>query len=155
MNKINEYLDMKINREFYKGNFYEDLILDLAYTVKRPYASIRVLTNDLNRLIKNAYYNIENEKFIETKLKKHDNEIDIIYNVLLDSCEEKKIVLTGINIEKNDNWKHERGNRDDSWVIDLDKKGDIENIKDEDFYREFVKIGIHNDNKVKYSFLYN
>ena len=114
MNKINEYLDMKINREFYKGNFYEDLILDLAYTVKCPYASIRVLTNDLNRLIKNAYYNIENEKFIETKLKKHDNEIDIIYNVLLDSGEEKKIVLTGINIEKNDNWKHERGNRDDS-----------------------------------------
>lgn len=155
MNKINEYLDMKINREFYKGNFYEDLILDLAYTVKRPYASIRVLTNDLNRLIKNAYCNIENEKFIETKLKKHDNEIDIIYNVLLDSGEEKKIVLTGINIDKNDNWKHERGNRDDSWVIDLDKKGDIENIKDEDFYREFVKIGIHSDNKVKYSFLYN
>ena len=69
MNKINEYLDMKINREFYKGNFYEDLILDLAYTVKRPYGSIRVLTNDLNRLIKNTYYNIENEKFIETKLK--------------------------------------------------------------------------------------
>jgi hypothetical protein len=155
MNKINEYLDMKINREFYKGNFYEDLILDLAYTVKRPYASIRVLTNNLNRLIKNVYYNIENEKFIETKLKKHDNEIDIIYNVLLDSGEEKKIVLTGINIEKNDNWKHERGNRDDSWVIDLDKKRDIENIKDEDFYREFVKIGIYNDNKVKYSFLYN
>lgn len=155
MNKINEYLDMKINREFYKGNFYEDLILDLAYTVKRSYASIRVLTNDLNRLIKNAYYNIKNEKFIETKLKKHNNEIDIIYNVLLDSGEEKKIVLTGINIEKNDNWKHERGNRDDSWVIDLDKKGDIENIKDEDFYREFVKIGIYSDNKVKYSFLYN
>lgn len=155
MNKINEYLDMKINREFYKGNFYEDLILDLAYTVKRPYASIRVLTNDLNRLIKNAYCNIENEKFIETKLKKHDNEIDIIYNVLLDSGEEKKIVLTGINIDKNDNWKHERGNRDDSWVIDLDKKEDIKNIKDEDFYREFVKIGIYNDNKVKYSFLYN
>lgn len=69
MNKINEYLDMKINREFYKGNFYEDLILDLAYTVKRPYASIRVLTNDLNRLIKNAYYNIENEKSIKIKLK--------------------------------------------------------------------------------------
>lgn len=155
MDKFNKYLDMKINREFYKGNFYEDLILDLAYTVKRPYASIRVLTNDLNRLIKNAYYNIENEKFIETKLKKHDNEIDIIYNVLLDSGEEKKIVLTGINIEKNDNWKHERGNRDDSWVIDLDKKRDIENIKDEDFYREFVKIGIYSDNKVKYSFLYN
>lgn len=69
MNKINEYLDMKINREFYKGNFYEDLILDLVCTIKHPYASIRVLTNDLNRLIKNAYYNIENEKIIEIKLK--------------------------------------------------------------------------------------
>ena len=154
MNKINEYLDMKINREFYKGQFYEDLILDLAYTVKRPYASIRVLTNDLNRLIKNAYYNIENEKIIEIKLKKYEDKIYIIYNVLLDS-EEKKIILTGINIDKNDNWKHERGNRDDSLVIDLDKKEDIKNIKDEDFYREFVKIGIHSDNKVKYSFLYN
>ena len=69
MNKINEYLDMKINREFYKGNFYEDLILDLVCIIKHPYASIRVLTNDLNRLIKNAYYNIENEKIIEIKLK--------------------------------------------------------------------------------------
>lgn len=154
MNKINEYLDMKINREFYKGNFYEDLILDLAYTVKRPYASIRVLTNDLNRLIKNAYYNIENEKIIEIKLKKHDNRVHIVYNVLFNG-EEKKVVLTGINMEKDNNWKHERGNRDDSWVIDLDKKRDIENIKDEDFYREFVKIGMHSDNKVKYSFLYN
>ena len=154
MNKINEYLDMKINREFYKGNFYEDLILDLAYTVKRPYGSIRVLTNDLNRLIKNAYYNIENEKIIETKLKKYEDKIYIIYNVLLNS-EEKKIILTGINIDKNDNWKRERGNRDDSLVIDLDKKEDIKNIKDEDFYREFVKIGIYSDNKVKYSFLYN
>lgn len=154
MNKINEYLDMKINREFYKGNFYEDLILDLAYTVKRPYASIRVLTNDLNRLIKNAYYNIENEKIIEIKLKKHDNRVHIVYNVLFNG-EEKKVVLTGINMEKDNNWKHERGNRDDSWVIDLDKKEDIKNIKDEDFYREFVKIGIYNDNKVKYSFLYN
>lgn len=155
MNKINEYLDMKINREFYKGNFYEDLILDLAYTVKRPYASIRVLTNDLNRLIKNAYYNIENEKIIEIKLKKHDNRVHIVYNVLLDSGEGKKIVLTGINMEKDDRWKHERGNIDDSWVIDLDKEEDIRNIKDEDFYREFVKIGIYSDNKVKYSFLYN
>ena len=155
MNKINEYLDMKINREFYKGNFYEDLILDLVYTVKRPYASIRVLTNDLNRLIKNAYYNIENEKIMKIKFKKYGERIYITYNVLLDSGEEKKIVLTGINIEKNDNWKHERGNRDDSWVIDLDKKEDIKNIKDEDFYREFVKIGMHSDNKVKYSFLYN
>lgn len=154
MDKFDKYLDMKINREFYKGNFYEDLILDLAYTVKRPYASIRVLTNDLNRLIKNAYYNIENEKFIETKLKKHDNRVHIVYNVLLNS-EEKKVVLTGINMEKDDNWKHERGNRDDSWVIDLDKEEDIRNIKDEDFYREFIKIGIYNDNKVKYSFLYN
>ena len=154
MNKINEYLDMKINREFYKGEFYEDLILDLAYTVKHPYASIRVLTNNLNRLIKNAYYNIENEKIIEIKLKKYEDKIYIIYNVLL-SSEEKKIILTGINIDKNDNWKRERGNRDDSWVIDLDKKEDIKNIKDEDFYREFVKIGIHSDNKVKYSFLYN
>jgi hypothetical protein len=154
MNKINEYLDMKINREFYKGNFYEDLILDLAYTVKRPYASIRVLTNDLNRLIKNAYYNIENEKIIEIKLKKHDNRVHIVYNVLFNG-EEKKVVLTGINMEKDNNWKHERGNRDDSWVIDLDKKEDIRNMKDEDFYREFVKIGIYNDNKVKYSFLYN
>ena len=154
MNKINEYLDMKINREFYKGNFYEDLILDLAYTVKRPYASIRVLTNDLNRLIKNTYYNVENEKIIETKLKKYDNRVHIVYNVLLNS-EEKKVVLTGINMEKDDNWKHERGNRDDSWVIDLDKEEDIRNIKDEDFYREFIKIGIYNDNKVKYSFLYN
>ena len=154
MNKINKYLDMKINREFYKGNFYEDLILDLAYTVKRPYASIRVLTNDLNRLIKNAYYNIENEKIIEIKLKKHDNRVHIVYNVLFNG-EEKKVVLTGINMEKDNNWKHERGNRDDSWVIDLDKKEDIKNIKDEDFYREFVKIGIYNDNKVKYSFLYN
>lgn len=154
MNKINEYLDMKINREFYKGEFYEDLILDLAYTVKHPYASIRVLTNNLNRLIKNAYYNIENEKIIETKLKKYEDKIYIIYNVLLNS-EEKKIILTGINIDKNDNWKRERGNRDDSWVIDLDKKEDIKNIKDEDFYREFVKIGIYSDNKVKYSFLYN
>ena len=69
MNKINKYLDMKINRKFYKGNFYEDLILDLVCTIKHPYASIRVLTNDLNRLIKNAYYNIENEKIIEIKLK--------------------------------------------------------------------------------------
>lgn len=154
MNKINEYLDMKINREFYKGNFYEDLILDLAYTVNRPYASIRVLTNNLNRLIKNAYYNIENEKFIETKLKKHDNRVHIVYNILLNS-EEKKVVLTGINMEKDDNWKHERGNRDDSWVIDLDRKEDIKSIKEEDFYREFVKIGIYSDNKVKYSFLYN
>ena len=154
MNKINEYLDMKINREFYKGNFYEDLILDLAYTVKHPYASIRVLTNNLNRLIKNAYYNIENEKIIEIKLKKYEDKIYIIYNVLFNS-EEKKIILTGINIDKNDNWKRERGNRDDSLVIDLDKKEDIRNIKDEDFYREFVKIGIHSDNKVKYSFLYN
>ena len=154
MNKINEYLDMKINREFYKGNFYEDLILDLAYTVKRPYASIRVLTDDLNRLIKNAYYNIENEKIIEIKLKKYEDKIYIIYNVLFNS-EEKKIILTGINIDKNDNWKRERGNRDDSLVIDLDKKEDIRNIKDEDFYREFVKIGMHSDNKVKYSFLYN
>nr|DAE62895.1 MAG TPA: hypothetical protein [Caudoviricetes sp.] len=154
MNKFNKYLDMKINREFYKGNFYEDLILDLAYTVKHPYASIRVLTNDLNRLIKNAYYNIENEKIIETKLKKYEDKIYIIYNVLLNS-EEKKIILTGINIDKNDNWKRERGNRDDSWVIDLDKKEDIRNIKDEDFYREFVKIGIYSNNKVKYSFLYN
>ena len=154
MNKINEYLDMKINREFYKGNFYEDLILDLAYTVKRPYARIRVLTNDLNRLIKNAYYNIENEKIIEIKLKKHDNRVHIVYNVLFNG-EEKKVVLTGINMEKDNNWKHERGNRDDSWVIDLDKKEDIRNMKDEDFYREFVKIGIYNDNKVKYSFLYN
>jgi hypothetical protein len=154
MNKINEYLDMKINREFYKGNFYEDLILDLAYTVKRPYASIRVLTNDLNRLIKNAYHNIKNEKIIKIKFKKYGDRIYITYNVLLNN-EEKKIVLTGINIEKDNNWKHERGNRDDSWVIDLDKKGDIENIKDEDFYREFVKIGLHSDNKAKYSFLYN
>jgi hypothetical protein len=154
MNKINKYLDMKINREFYKGNFYEDLILDLAYTVKHPYASIRVLTNDLNRLIKNAYYNIENEKIIEIKLKKHDNRVHIVYNVLFNG-EEKKVVLTGINMEKDNNWKHERGNRDDSWAIDLDKKEDIKNIKDEDFYREFVKIGIYNDNKVKYSFLYN
>ena len=154
MNKINEYLDMKINREFYKGQFYEDLILDLAYTVKHPYASIRVLTNNLNRLIKNAYYNIENEKIIETKLKKYEDKIYIIYNVLLNS-EEKKIILTGINIDKNDNWKRERGNRDDSLVIDLDKKEDIKNIKDEDFYREFVKIGIYSNNKVKYSFLYN
>lgn len=154
MNKFNKYLDMKINREFYKGNFYEDLILDLAYTVKHPYASIRVLTNDLNRLIKNAYYNIENEKIIETKLKKYEDKIYIIYNVLLNS-EEKKIILTGINIDKNDNWKRERGNRDDSLVIDLDKKEDIKNIKDEDFYREFVKIGIYSNNKVKYSFLYN
>ena len=154
MNKINEYLDMKINREFYKGQFYEDLILDLAYTVKRPYASIRVLTNNLDRLIKNAYYNIENEKIIEIKLKKYGERIYITYNVLLNN-EEKKIILTGINIDKNDNWKRERGNRDDSWVIDLDKKEDIKNIKDEDFYREFVKIGIHSDNKVKYSFLYN
>ncbi len=155
MDKFDKYLDMKINRELYKGNFYEDLILDLVCTIKHPYASIRVLTNDLNRLIKNAYYNIENEKFIETKLKKHDNRIHIIYSVLFDSGKEKKIVLTGINIEKNDNWKHERGNRDDSWVIDLDKEEDIRNIKDEDFYKEFVKIGIYNDNKVKYSFLYN
>lgn len=154
MSEINEYLDMKINREFYKGNFYEDLILDSAYTVKRPYVSIRVLTNDLNRLIKNAYYNIENEKIIEIKLKKHDNRVHIVYNVLFNG-EEKKVVLTGINMEKDNNWKHERGNRDDSWVIDLDKKEDIKNIKDEDFYREFVKIGIYNDNKVKYSFLYN
>ena len=99
MNKFNKYLDMKINRELYKGNFYEDLILDLVCTIKHPYASIRVLTNDLNRLIKNAYYNIENEKIIEIKLKKHDNRIHIIYNVLLNS-EEKKVVLTGINIEK-------------------------------------------------------
>ena len=154
MNKINKYLDMKINREFYKGNFYEDLILDLAYTVKHPYASIRVLTNDLNRLIKNAYYNIENEKFIEIKLKKRDNRVHIVYNVLLNN-EEKKVVLTGINMEKDDNWKHERGNRDDSWVIDLEKEEDIRNIKDEYFYREYIKIGIHSDNKVKYSFLYN
>ena len=154
MNKINEYLDMKINREFYKGQFYEDLILDLAYTVKRPYASIRVLTNDLNRLIKNAYYNIENEKIMKIKVKKYGERIYITYNVLLNS-EEKKIVLTGINIDKDNNWKRERGNRDDSLVIDLDKKEDIKNIKDEDFYREFVKIGIHSDNKVKYSFLYN
>nr|DAI99547.1 MAG TPA: hypothetical protein [Caudoviricetes sp.] len=154
MNKINKYLDMKINREFYKGNFYEDLILDLAYTVKRPYASIRVLTNDLNRLIKNAYHNIKNEKIIKIKFKKYGDRIYITYNVLLNN-EEKKIVLTGINIEKDNSWKCERGNRDDSWVIDLDKKGDIENIKDEDFYREFVKIGMHSDNKVKYSFLYN
>lgn len=154
MNKINEYLDMKINREFYKGNFYEDLILDLAYTVKRPYASIRVLTNDLNRLIKNAYHNIENEKNIKIKFKKYGERIYITYNVLLNN-EEKKIILTGINIEKDNNWKRERGNRDDSWVIDLDKKEDIKNIKDEDFYREFVKIGMHSDNKVKYSFLYN
>ena len=154
MNKINEYLDMKINREFYKGQFYEDLILDLAYTVKHPYASIRVLTNDFNRLIKNVYYNIENEKIIKTKFKKYENRIYITYNVLLNN-EEKKIILTGINIEKDDNWKRERGNRDNSWVIDLDKKEDIENIKDEDFYREFVKIGLHSDNKVKYSFLYN
>ena len=154
MNKINKYLDMKINREFYKGNFYEDLILDLAYTVKRPYASIRVLTNDLNRLIKNAYHNIKNEKIIKIKFKKYGDRIYITYNVLLNN-EEKKIVLTGINIEKDNSWKCERGNRDDSWVIDLDKKEDIKNIKDEDFYREFVKIGIHNDNKVKYSFLYN
>ena len=155
MDKFNKYLDMKINRELYKGNFYEDLILDLVCTIKHPYASIRVLTNDLNRLIKNAYYNIENEKIIEIKLKKHDNRVHIIYNALLDSGEEKKIVLTGINMEKDDNWKHERGNRDDSWVIDLDKEEDIRNIKDEDFYREFVKIGIYSDNKVKYSFLYN
>ena len=155
MDKFDKYFDMKINRELYKGNFYEDLILDLVYTVKRPYASIRVLTNDLNRLIKNAYYNIENEKIIEIKLKKHDNRVHIVYNVLLNSGEEKKIVLTGISMEKDDNWKHERGNRDDSWVIDLDKEEDIKNIKDEDFYREFVKIGIYNDNKVKYSFLYN
>ena len=154
MDKINEYLDMKINRALYKGNFYEDLILDLVCTIKHPYASIRVLTNDLNRLIKNAYYNIENEKIIEIKLKKHDNRIHIIYNVLLNS-EEKKVVLTGINMEKDDNWKHERGNRDDSLVIDLDKEEDIRNIKYEDFYREFVKIGIYSDNKVKYSFLYN
>lgn len=154
MNKINKYLDMKINREFYKGEFYEDLILDLAYTVKHPYASIRVLTNSLNRLIKNAYYNIENEKIMKIKVKKYGERIYIIYNVLLNS-EEKKIILTGINIDKNDNWKRERGNRDDSWVIDLDKKEDIKNIKDEDFYREFVKIGIYSDNKVKYSFLYN
>lgn len=154
MNKINEYLDMKINREFYKGNFYEDLILDLVCTIKHPYASIRVLTNDLDRLIKNAYYNIENEKNIEIKLKKHDNRVHIIYNVLLNN-EEKKVILTGINMEKDDNWRHERGNRDDSWVIDLDKEEDIRNIKDEDFYREFVKIGMYNDNKVKYLFLYN
>lgn len=154
MNKINEYLDMKINREFYKGNFYEDLILDLVYTVKRPYANIRVLTNDLNRLIKNAYYNIENEKIMKIKFNKYGERIYITYNVLLNN-EEKKIVLNGINIDKDDNWKRERGNRDDSWVIDLDKKEDIKNIKDEDFYREFVKIGIHSDNKVKYSFLYN
>ena len=154
MNKINKYLDMKINREFYKGNFYEDLILDLAYTVKHPYAGIRVLTNNLNRLIKNAYYNIENEKIIKIKFKKYGERIYITYNVLLNS-EEKKIVLTGINIDKNDDWKRERGNRDDSLVIDLDKKEDIKNIKDEDFYREFVKIGIYSDNKVKYSFLYN
>lgn len=26
MNKINEYLDMKINREFYKGNFYREFV---------------------------------------------------------------------------------------------------------------------------------
>lgn len=154
MNKINKYLDMKINREFYKGNFYEDLILDLACTIKHPYASIRVLTNDLNRLIKNAYYNIENEKIIKIKFKKYGDRIYITYNVLLNN-EEKKIVLTGINIEKDNSWKRERGNRDDSWVIDLDKKEDIKNIKDEDFYREFVKIGIYSDNKVKYSFLYN
>lgn len=154
MNEINEYLDMKINREFYKGQFYEDLILDLAYTVKHPYASIRVLTNNLDRLIKNAYYNIENEKIIKIKFKKYGERIYITYNVLLNN-EEKKIILTGINIDKNDDWKRERGNRDDSWVIDLDKKEDIKNIKDEDFYREFVKIGIHSDNKVKYSFLYN
>lgn len=154
MNKINEYLDMKINREFYKGQFYEDLILDLAYTVKRPYASIRVLTNDFDRLIKNAYYNIRDEKIMKIKFKKYGERIYITYNVLLNN-EEKKIILTGINIEKDNNWKRERGNRDDSWVIDLDKKGDIENIKDEDFYREFVKIGLHSDNKIKYSFLYN
>lgn len=154
MDRFNKYLDMKINRELYKGNFYEDLILDLVCTIKHPYASIRVLTDDLNRLIKNAYYNIENEKIIEIKLKKHDNRVHIVYNVLLND-EEKKVVLTGINMEKDDNWKHERGNRDDSWVIDLDKEEDIKNIKDEDFYREFVKIGIHSDNKVKYSFLYN
>lgn len=154
MDKFNKYLDMKINRELYKGNFYEDLILDLVCTIKHPYASIRVLTDDLNRLIKNAYYNIENEKIIEIKLKKHNNRVHIIYNVLLNG-EEKKVVLTGINMEKDDNWKHERGNRDDSWVIDLDKEEDIRNIKDEDFYREYIKIGIHNDNKVKYSFLYN
>lgn len=154
MNKINEYLDMKINREFYKGQFYEDLILDLVYTVKRPYASIRVLTNNLDRLIKNAYYNVENEKIIKIKFKKYGERIYITYNVLLNN-EEKKIILTGINIDKNDNWKRERGNRDDSWVIDLDKKEDIKNIKDEDFYREFVKIGIYSNNKVKYSFLYN
>lgn len=154
MNEVNKYLDMKINREFYKGNFYEDLILDLAYTVKRPYASIRVLTNDLNRLIKNAYHNIKNEKIIKIKFKKYGDRIYITYNVLLNN-EEKKIVLTGINIEKDNSWKCERGNRDDSWVIDLDKKEDIKNIKDEDFYREFVKIGLHSDNKVKYSFLYN
>ena len=154
MNKINEYLDMKINREFYKGQFYEDLILDLVYTVKRPYASIRVLTNNLDRLIKNAYYNVENEKIIKIKFKKYGERIYITYNVLLNN-EEKKIVLTGINIEKNDDWKRERGNRDDSLVIDLDKKEDIKNIKDEDFYREFVKIGIYSNNKVKYSFLYN
>lgn len=154
MDKFDKYLDMKINRELYKGNFYEDLILDLACTIKHPYASIRVLTNDLNRLIKNAYYNIENEKIIEIKLKKHNNRVHIVYNVLLNS-EEKKVVLTGINMEKDDNWKYERGNRDDSWVIDLDKEEDIRNIKDEDFYREFVKIGIYSDNKVKYSFLYN
>lgn len=154
MNKINEYLDMKINREFYKGQFYEDLILDLVCTTKHPYASIRVLTNDLNRLIKNAYYNIENEKIMKIKVKKYGERIYITYNVLLNS-EEKKIVLTGINIDKDNNWKRERGNRDDSLVIDLDKKEDIKNIKDEDFYREFVKIGVHSDNKVKYSFLYN
>ena len=154
MNKINEYLDMKINREFYKGQFYEDLILDLVYTVKRPYASIRVLTNNLDRLIKNAYYNVENEKIIKIKFKKYGERIYITYNVLLNN-EEKKIILTGINIDKNDNWKRERGNRDDSWVIDVDKKEDIKNIKDEDFYREFVKIGIYSNNKVKYSFLYN
>ena len=112
MNKIHKYLDMKINRKFYKGNFYEDLILDLAYTVKYPYASIRILTNDLGRLIKNAYYNIENEKIIEMKLKKCEGKVYITYNVLLNN-EEKKIKLTGINIGKNDNWKHERGNRDD------------------------------------------
>lgn len=154
MNKINKYLDMKINREFYKGNFYEDLILDLAYTVKHPYASIRVLTNNLDRLIKNAYHNVENEKIVKIKFKKYGERIYITYNVLLNN-EEKKIVLNGINIEKDNNWKRERGNRDDSWVLDLDKKEDIKNIKDEDFYREFVKIGIYNDNKVKYSFLYN
>lgn len=154
MNKINEYLDMKINREFYKGQFYEDLILDLVCTTKHPYASIRVLTNDFNRLIKNAYYNIENEKIMKIKVKKYGERIYIIYNVLLNS-EEKKIILTGINIDKNDNWKRERGNRDDSLVIDLDKKEDIKNIKDEDFYREFVKIGMYSNNKVKYSFLYN